>query len=89
MMTESIVLEVLTKALMTILYVSMPILVISLFVGLMISILQATTQVQEQTLSFVPKLMAVFWGMILFGSFMLHTLMSFTEWILSMIAEVS
>ncbi|MDO9593092.1 MAG: flagellar biosynthesis protein FliQ [Erysipelotrichaceae bacterium] len=89
MMTESIVLEVLTKALMTILYVSMPILVISLVVGLLISILQATTQVQEQTLSFVPKLMAVFLGMILFGSFMLHTLMSFTEWILSMIAGIS
>lgn len=88
-MTESIVLEVLTKALMTILYVSMPILVISLVVGLLISILQATTQVQEQTLSFVPKLMAVFLGMILFGSFMLHTLMSFTEWILSMIAGIS
>lgn len=87
-MTESLVLDVFNTALLTILKVSMPVLVVSLVIGLVISVLQATTQIQEQTLSFVPKLAAVFLSLIVFGSFMLSTLVSFTQWILLMIAEV-
>lgn len=87
-MTEALVLDVFNTALLTILKVSMPVLVVSLVIGLVISVLQATTQIQEQTLSFVPKLAAVFLSLIVFGSFMLSTLVSFTQWILLMIAEV-
>ena len=87
-MTEALILDVFNTALLTILKVSLPILVVSLVVGLVISVLQATTQIQEQTLSFVPKLAAVFLSLIVFGSFMLSTLVSFTQWILLMIAEV-
>ncbi|MZQ99588.1 MAG: flagellar biosynthesis protein FliQ [Acidaminobacter sp.] len=87
-MTEALVLDVFNTALLTILKVSLPVLVVSLVIGLVISVLQATTQIQEQTLSFVPKLAAVFLSLIVFGSFMLSTLVSFTQWILLMIAEV-
>lgn len=87
-MTEALVLDVFNTALLTILKVSLPVLMVSLVVGLVISVLQATTQIQEQTLSFVPKLAAVFLSLVIFGSFMLSTLVSFSQWVLAMIAEV-
>mgnify|MGYP001559516508 FL=1 len=58
-MTESMVLSVIKDAIYTAIMVSAPILVVATVVGLIISIFQATTQIQEQTLTFVPKLVAV------------------------------
>ena len=77
-MTQVMVLDIMKKAFFTIMIVSGPILIIALVVGLFISILQATTQVQEQTLSFVPKILAVIFGLIIFGNFMLNKLISLT-----------
>lgn len=77
-MTQIMVLDIMKKAFFTIMIVAGPILVIALVVGLFISILQATTQVQEQTLSFVPKIVAVIFGLIIFGNFMLNKLISLT-----------
>lgn len=77
-MTQIMVLDIMKKAFFTIMIVSGPILIIALVVGLVISILQATTQVQEQTLSFVPKILAVIFGLIIFGNFMLNKLISLT-----------
>jgi len=57
-------------------------------VGLIISIFQATTQIQEQTLSFVPKLIAIFITLILVGNFMLNILISFTKEIFKIIAKL-
>ena len=62
----------------TIIVVSAPLLLVSLIVGLIISIFQTVTSIQEQTLTFVPKIIAVFLGMMLFGSWMLTQL---TEYI--------
>lgn len=87
-MTEALVLDIFNQALLTILKVSLPVLLISLAVGLVISVIQATTQIQEQTLSFVPKLVAVFLSLILFGSYMLSVLVGFTQWVMVMISEV-
>jgi flagellar biosynthetic protein FliQ len=87
-MTEALVLDVFNQALLTILKVSLPVLLISLAIGLVISVIQATTQIQEQTLSFVPKLVAVFLSLILFGSYMLSVLVGFTQWVMVMISEV-
>lgn len=78
-MSQAIVLDIMKDALTTILVIAAPILIVALVVGLIISILQATTQIQEQTLTFVPKIVAVFLTMILFGSFMLNTLVGFTN----------
>lgn len=65
-------------AVMTILTVSLPMLGIGLVVGLLISILQATTQINEQTIVFVAKIVSVFAALILFGPWMLTQLQEFT-----------
>ena len=67
------------EALYLILLLSLPPLLASLVVGLVISLLQALTQVQEQTLTFVPKLVAIFIAMVALLPFMLTTLVGFTE----------
>lgn len=60
------------------LLVAMPSLAVSVVVGLLVSVFQATTQIHDQTLSFVPKIVAVLATIILFGGWMLKTLMDFT-----------
>lgn len=78
MITQGEVLDIASKAIYTIIVVSAPLLLVSLVVGLVISIFQTVTSIQEQTLTFVPKIVAVFLGMMLFGSWMLTQL---TEYI--------
>ncbi|WP_284036419.1 flagellar biosynthesis protein FliQ [Neobacillus sp. 114] len=56
-----------------------PILGIALVVGLVVSIFQAVTQIQEQTLSFAPKIIAVFVGLLILGPWMLSQLLDFTK----------
>ncbi len=56
-----------------------PILGIGLLIGLLVSIFQATTQIQEQTLAFVPKIIAVIVGLLFFGPWMLATLLGFSS----------
>ena len=85
-MTIAQVLDTLQEAFVVMIKVAGPVLVIALVVGLVISILQATTQIQEQTLSFVPKLLAIVGSLILLGNFMLNTLIVFTEKIFQLIA---
>ena len=80
------VLDILREGFMTILIVAGPILAIALVVGLIISVVQAATQLQEQTLSFVPKILAVIGALIVFGNFMLNGLIAYTEKILELIA---
>lgn len=85
-MTIVKVLDIIREAFMTMIVVAGPVLIIALVVGLLISILQATTQLQEQTLSFVPKILAVVVSLIVFGNFMLNALIGFTQKIFEMIA---
>ncbi|HEY8361834.1 MAG TPA: flagellar biosynthesis protein FliQ [Tissierellaceae bacterium] len=65
-------------AIRTVLFSSAPMLIISLMVGLIISIIQAVTQIQEATLSFVPKIIAVFVSMLLFGPWIIKLLIQLT-----------
>jgi len=87
-MTVEMVLDVLREAFLRILAISGPALLVGMRVGLVISIFQATTQIQEQTLSFVPKLLAIFLTLILAGNFMLNLLLNFTKMIFKMIAAM-
>lgn len=87
-MTQVLVLSIMRKAFFTIMIVSGPVLVIALAVGLVISILQATTQIQEQTLSFVPKIVAVIFALIIFGSFMINKLISLTSELFALIETI-
>ena len=65
-----------------------PLLLLSLSVGLLVSIFQATTQIQEQTLSFVPKIVTVFLGLVIFGPWMLKIMRDFTVRLVSVIPTV-
>ncbi len=78
-MNEATIIELGQKALQVVIYVSAPMLGLSLIVGLAVSIFQATTQIQEQTLSFIPKILAVIAGIALFGSWMLTVLIEYTR----------
>ena len=78
-MDESSIIYLAQEALKVIVYVSAPILIISMVVGLVISIFQATTQIQEQTLTFVPKILSVMAAIAIFGSWMLRVLIEYTQ----------
>ncbi|HMI68634.1 MAG TPA: flagellar biosynthesis protein FliQ [Solirubrobacteraceae bacterium] len=72
------VLELCTQALELSLRVGLPLLVAGLVVGLAVSIFQAVTQIQEQTLSFIPKILALAGVLIVLGPWMLNQLLSYT-----------
>lgn len=76
-MTEGQVLDVAKEAIYAIIICSAPMLIISLVVGLIVSIFQTVTSIQEQTLTFVPKIIAVFVGLMIFGSWILTNLTEF------------
>jgi flagellar biosynthetic protein FliQ len=62
-----------------ILILSAPVLIVSLVIGLIVSILQATTSIQEQTLTFVPKMVAIFLTLIFFGPWIFNRLVEYTQ----------
>ncbi|MBI4620036.1 MAG: flagellar biosynthesis protein FliQ [Desulfobacterales bacterium] len=77
-MSVDLVKELLGEVFKTILLVSGPILLVSLLVGLGVSLFQAVTQIQEFTLTFVPKMVAVFVSLFIFFPWMVKTLIAFT-----------
>jgi flagellar biosynthesis protein FliQ len=79
MLLESDVISLMQNALIVTLKVSAPMLILSMIVGLVVSVLQTTTSIQEQTLTFVPKLLAVFIAIALFASYILRTLVDYTR----------
>lgn len=79
MISEGQVLDIAQEAIYLIIICAAPLLLISLIVGLVISIFQTVTSIQEQTLTFVPKIVAVFLGMMLFGSWILNNLSGFID----------
>lgn len=78
-MTPDVVLDLAQNSVFTILMVAGPLLIVALGVGLLVSIFQATTQIQEQTLAFIPKIIAVFVSLVIFGPRMLSVLLDFTQ----------
>ena len=76
-MTVGEVTDLASSAMFLIIRVSAPVLLVSLCVGLIVSIFQTVTSIQEQTLTFVPKIIAVFLGMMLLGGWMLENLTDF------------
>lgn len=81
-MTDGVVLQIAQEALWEMVLLAGPILALGLAVGLVVSLLQAVTQINEQTLSFVPKLAAMMLGFLFFGPWMLTTLVDFTRQLL-------
>ncbi|NLW11483.1 MAG: flagellar biosynthesis protein FliQ [Clostridiaceae bacterium] len=77
-MSQGEVLTIMQQAIYTILKVAAPMMITALVVGLLISMFQAMTQINEQTLVFVPKILAVLLALVIFGSWMMTTLIEFT-----------
>jgi flagellar biosynthetic protein FliQ len=77
-MTVDMVKEISGEVFKTVLLVSAPVLLVSLVVGLVISLFQAVTQIQEFTLTFVPKVIAVFVTLFLFFPWIARILMTYT-----------
>lgn len=85
-MTQAEVLDIVYETFQMALQMAMPFLVISMIVGVIIAIFQAATQINEQTMTFVPKLLAVLAILGLLGSTMLGRMQEFVQKIFSMIA---
>lgn len=88
-MSEEMVIGILKDAMMTGVKAAAPILIVSIVIGLIVSIFQATTQIQEQTLTFVPKLIAVALVGLVTSKFIMHTVVTFTERIFAIIANIT
>jgi len=71
------VINILTQAITTVILCAAPMLIIAMVVGLLVSIFQATTQINEQTLAFVPKIVCVMLALLIFGSFIFSTVGGF------------
>jgi len=78
-MTIDTVTGITRDALYTIIMTSAPLLLISLVVGLIVSIFQTVTSIQEQTLTFVPKILSIFIMLMVAGHWMLNNMVDFTE----------
>lgn len=81
-MSPEFVISLAEKGIYVTLLISAPILILALGVGLIVSIFQATTQIQEQTLAFIPKIVAVLLALVFFGPWMLTKMVDFTYQIL-------
>jgi flagellar biosynthetic protein FliQ len=77
-MTDTTIIQIALQTMMVALKLSAPILVTSLVIGFTVSLFQSMTQIQEFTLSFVPKLIGIGIALLVCGNWMLHTLMDFT-----------
>lgn len=77
-MTPEFVIEIGQRAILTTLLVASPLLGFGLLIGLLVSLFQAVTQIQEMTLTFVPKILVVLICLVVFGQWMLNLLLKFT-----------
>ncbi|SOB93086.1 flagellar biosynthetic protein FliQ [Ureibacillus xyleni] len=82
-MSQEMVISIAERAIWIVLIVSGPLLIVALVTGLLVSIFQATTSIQEQTLAFVPKIVAVFIALIFFAPFMISQMINYVSDILS------
>ena len=78
-MDETEVIQILREAMIVMLQIAGPMMLVAMFVGLIISLFQALTQIQEVTLTFVPKILAVFAVMLLMGPFIVTVMVDFTR----------
>lgn len=78
-MSQELVISLAERGVFAVLQIAGPLLITALALGLLVSIFQATTQIQEQTLAFIPKIVGVLVALILFGPWMLTQALSFAE----------
>ncbi len=88
MLTPELVIDVGRRAVETALMVAAPMLVAALVIGLVISIFQAATQINEQTMTFIPKIVGVFVTLLLFAPWILQKLLSFFHFIFNLVPTI-
>ena len=76
-MSVDLVVEMCSRALFTVIETAAPVLLVSLIIGLIVSVFQTVTSIQEQTLTFVPKIICIFLSLMLLGEWMLNNMTSF------------
>ncbi len=87
-MTPEMAVDICRKAVQTILMAAAPMLIIGMVIGLLVSIFQAATQINEQTLTFVPKIVAVFVTLVIFGPWLIKLLILFTTGLFDIMATL-
>jgi flagellar biosynthetic protein FliQ len=87
-MSPELAVDICRKAIQTILMCAAPMLIVALIVGLLVSIFQAATQINEQTLTFVPKIVAVFVTLLIFGSWVIKIVTVFTIGLFDLMATL-
>jgi flagellar biosynthesis protein FliQ len=87
-MTPEAVIHIGKKAVETVLLTSAPMLIAAMVIGLVVSIFQAATQINEQTMTFIPKIVGVFVTLLIFGPWIMELLVTFTTGIITQIATV-
>jgi flagellar biosynthesis protein FliQ len=85
---EQLIIGLTKQALLLILLLSAPAMLAAMVIGLVISLFQAVTQVQEQTLTFVPKIVGTFIVLAITGAWMLATLIRFTQAVFSLLPNI-
>ncbi len=88
-MSQEFVIHIAKNTLLTTLLISSPLLLAGLIVGLSVSIIQAVTQINEMTMTFIPKIIAVVVALILFLPWMMNTMLAFTQEIFRLIVELA
>jgi len=83
------VVAIIRQGITTVLTVAGPLLAVGMITGLLVSIFQATTQIQEQTLTFIPKILAIFFTLVFCGPWMLRVLVDFATELFSYLSQAS
>ena len=86
-MTLGLVMDILRRSIYELIIIGGPILIVPLLVGLIVSIFQATTQIQEQTLTFVPKVISIFAVLIILGPWMMTRLINYINYLMNLITS--
>ncbi len=86
-MTPDIAINICRKAIQTILLASAPMLISGMLIGLLISLFQAVTQINEQTMTFIPKIVVVFLTLLFFGPWIIRIVSAFTIGLFNLVAR--
>jgi flagellar biosynthetic protein FliQ len=86
-MSPEFVIDIARKAIQTTLMIAAPMLLSGMIIGLLVSIFQAATQINEQTMTFIPKIVVVFLSLLIFAPWIMHTMIAFTMGIFESIAK--
>jgi len=87
-MENEFAIEVISQAMKVTLMLSAPMLLSALVVGILVSIFQAVTQINEQTLSFIPKILVIIVALVIFSPWMMETMVSYTQDLFASIPEL-